>query len=257
LWHKAQDLSQEGVNRLGRLGVPLDRFLALGGELSAIRAKLLWSRINTFRIVLQGHGAAMEIAANGGERDERQLDGVVADKLTDLVETANLFVVGDPNLIDLDARRSGPQELAAAKAEVALAAPIIELAVADRRMTTAAAQEVVQEQINNVLTADDTLAGRQAAELGAKTTRNYVGALLRVYRVVRAVTVGAGKGVIEGVYRDRGRRLLEAGISDGQHVISATSQFIAENAAVLIRYVQLTFNNIDLVRIIEIIAGWF
>jgi hypothetical protein len=258
LRHKAQDLASEGVNRLGRLGVPLERFLALGEDLGTIRAKLLWSRINTFRIVLQGHTSAAEVARLGGERDERQLDGIVADKLIDLVETSNLFVLGDPNLLELDARRAGPQELTAAKIEVAAIKSVLSLAANDPIIVTEIAADVILEQVAIVTAVEDTLVGRQAAELGAKTARNFIGTLLRrAYRAIRAEPVVLLKGAREGAYREVGKLLLDTGLANGLDIPIAMLRFIATNADRLIIYVRYAYDNIDVERIIHLIASLF
>lgn len=254
LLFKAQELAGEGPNRLGRVGVPIERLLALGDDLSRIRAKLLWSRINTLRIVLQGHVAAAEGETRGGEPDERLLDGVIADKLTDIVQTANIFVSGDANLLELDARRSGPQELTAAKQEVAIIAPLVAKVASDRVMTAVLSGEVIKEQVENVSAAEDTLAGRQAAELGAKTSRNFFSVLLSLGR---REALDGGKDIKSGVYRAVGARAFDAAIQYGPHASLVFASFIAQNAEALTQYVQIAFNNVDIERLIQMIASLF
>lgn len=252
LLFKAQELAAEGANRLGRVGVPVERLLALGDDLSRIRAKLLWSRINTLRIVLQGHVAALEGGARGGEPDERLLDGMIAGKLTDIVQTANIFVSGDANLLELDARRSGPQELAAAKQEVAIIAPLVAKVASDRVMTAVLSGEVIKEQVENVTAAEDTLAGRQAAELGAKTSRNFFSVLLSLGR---REALDGGKDIKSGAYRAAGAMAFGALAPYGSYAGTVFASFIAQNAEVLVQYVRIAFNNVDVELLIQMIAS--
>jgi hypothetical protein len=50
---------------------------------------------------------------------------LVAEKLRDLVETYNVFIIGDPKGREHDSVRLGPQDRDAAKATVDVAAPIV------------------------------------------------------------------------------------------------------------------------------------
>jgi hypothetical protein len=69
---------------------------------------------------------AHDLATKKTEPDLALLPPLVAEALRDLVETFNVFIVGDPKGRELDARRPGPAELNAIKRVLAAAAPIVE-----------------------------------------------------------------------------------------------------------------------------------
>jgi hypothetical protein len=129
---------------LGPLGVPVDRFLSLPEDIQQVRLKLFWSRINSLRIILDSHEQITASASGSIEPDERRLEPSVAPLLKDLVETINVFMIGDPALMDLDAARPGPQELTVAKEEVAVLAPMLGEAVTDSNVATEQAQRSIE-----------------------------------------------------------------------------------------------------------------
>ncbi|MEA1835187.1 hypothetical protein U8607_24170, partial [Methylobacterium durans] len=77
---KAGDLADLGINRLGRLSRPVSRFIELPVDISLVRLKIFWSRINSLRIILQDHYDA-SYRREKGEIDERILDPVVVSHL--------------------------------------------------------------------------------------------------------------------------------------------------------------------------------
>jgi hypothetical protein len=258
---KAEAIKAEGVNRVSHLMGPLDRLLSLSANLSGVRAQPFWSRVNTLRIKLNGHTAAIEEEKKTGEKDERRLDSVVADLLADLVETINAFHLGDPKLVEFDAARPGPKDIAQIKAEFA---PILAVLseVADKPEIVAAdASEVLKDSIEEAARSGESLAERQAIEASSRTLRNFVTTLLsRVYRPIKkfggAVKGEAGVAWKEyrgGYYKDMGAaaaKLTRYGV-----VVFFSAKFIASNKAALIAYVTAAFPNAPaLIQIIQAIA---
>ena len=264
---KAAELSALGSNRLGRLYNPINRFLGLGKDIDQVRSKLFWSRINTLRIVLESHDQANAAENRNIEPDERRLEPTVASLLKDLVETINVFVVGDPSLMELDAVRPGPQETEAAKEEISVVAPMIDDLVNNPNVATESAREVLSEQANNMKIADESLPGRQTAEFGRRSIQNFVGELLRrayvpvqaLSRMAKSETGIAWKGVREGAYRAIGAGLITGAATDLVGVTNfsgAIIRFVIRHAHTLIAYVTKAFQNPTLVEIINWIARY-
>jgi tetratricopeptide (TPR) repeat protein len=257
---KAGDVAVLGSNWLGRLNNPINRFLDLNETVDRVRVNLFWSRINSLRIILLSHEQSAE--TRNGEPDDRRLEPTVASLLRDLVETINVFVVGDPGLMELDAVRPGPQETEVAKQEATVLAPVIEDLANSPRVATESAREVLSEQAENLEIADASLPGRQAAEFGRRSFQNFVGELLRrAYAPVRDLSRQvaseggtAWKGVREGAYRAVGAGLITGGVTD---LVGATDfsgaiiHFVVRHAEALIAYVNRSFQNPTIVEIIN------
>jgi len=249
-----------GSNRLGRLHAPINRFLSLSEIVDQVRAKLFWSRINTLRIILFGHDQSTE--SRNGEPDERRLEPSVASLLKDLVETINVFVVGDPSLMELDAVRPGPQETEIAQEEASVLEPMIGDLENNPDVAMESAREVLSEQAENLGIADASLPGRQAAEFGRRSIQNFVGELLRrayapVRDLSRKIASEAGiawKGVREGAYRAVGGGMITGAVTDliGLTDFSgAIIRFVIRHAEPLMAYVAKTFQNPTIVEIIN------
>jgi hypothetical protein len=257
---KARELGSLGTNRLGHLAQGIDRFLALSEQMASVRARLFWSRSNTLRIKLAAHDYAFENRT--AEPDDRLLEPYVAPLLRDLVETINVFVLGDPLLMELDAARPGPQELKAAKEELEAFTPVLTAIVGNPNVATEAASEALQEQAGSVNAAGENLFERQAADFGRRSMRNFAGELLRrAYAPVRAALhlakTEAGfalKGIREGAYRYAGAALAAAGVSDlmgATKIYSTFVVFVAHHAAALTAYIAKAFQNPTLIEIIN------
>jgi hypothetical protein len=94
LRRKTRELSGLSHNQLGDLSAPIDIFgEALPENIEAVSIIRLWSRGNTLRRRLDAH----EIAVGSAEpSDPARLTLSVAGRLRDLVETFNVFIVGEP-----------------------------------------------------------------------------------------------------------------------------------------------------------------
>ena len=92
--HKAAILAGLGHNQLADLSAPIDRFReALPVDITLISINRVWSRGNTLR----RHLAAHELVVRSAEPvDPSRLTPVVGQMLRDLVDTFNVFIVGDP-----------------------------------------------------------------------------------------------------------------------------------------------------------------
>ena len=161
---KAQALIELGPNQLGDLGGSAERFReALKERIEEISIASLWSRGNTLRSRLRAH----DISMSNGEPDPARLPPLVAEKLRDLVDTWNVFIVGDPKGKELDQFRLGPQELQAAKELISLAAPIIEALRQSNNVATERAKQATSEQAEAAKDALGGIHGDQAINLTA------------------------------------------------------------------------------------------
>jgi hypothetical protein len=265
---KASELFALGSNRLGRIQEPIARFLALPGDSTQVRARLFWSRANTLRILWRGHQSAASKKAREEDPDERLLEPSAASRLEDLVETINVFIVGDENLSELDAARPGPQEIQAADEEAILIAPVVEDVIVAPDIASPRAKEVLGEQVKNTQTSGDDLSIRQTKEFAKLSLRNFVGALLRraynpVRNLMRATINEAGvawKGFREGAYKAAGTGMWGAILSEaagGTHITEAIVRFVVRHAEALIVYVTKAFQNPAVVDIINWIVRMF
>jgi hypothetical protein len=244
--HKALDLAGLGHNQLGDTAGSVDRLLtALPENIEAASIGRLWSRANTLRCRLE---ASDDADANAG--DMARLPPLVVGMLRDLVETYNVFIIGDPKGRELDQIRLGPQELGTAKAIAQAALPIVEALKASVRIATADAVSVLAEQSEAAKIAPIGVHGDQAVVLAGKTSSNFVAELLRLaYAPIRKLKAEAGfafKEVRAGAYRAVGAEFY----SHNQEIIA----FVFENAASLRVFVAHAFDNPALTRIIEIIV---
>ena len=126
LHYKVFAMSELGHNQLGGISEPVSRFLAAAPErIEDVSITRLWSRGNTLRRRLKAHDTAV---ASADPTDPAILSTSAAEHLRDLVDTYNVFIVGDPTGRELDQVRFGPQERNAANAILKLAVTITEAA---------------------------------------------------------------------------------------------------------------------------------
>jgi len=242
--YKARALIALGHNQLADVSEPIDRFLAAVPErIENASINRLWSRGNTLRRRLSAH----QIASDSADvADPALLPASVAEMLSDLVETYNVFIVGDPTGRELDRARLGPQERNEVKEVVEAAAPIVEAVRTSEGLATAAAIEALSEQMESARNAPSGVDGDQAIDQSRKTSTNFVVATLRsAYALIRAESGFAWKEVRAGGYRAVGAVAVTSG-----PIIA----FVANNAEALKIFVEKAFHNPTLIQIIEFIS---
>jgi hypothetical protein len=241
--YKARALYGLGHNQLAEISEPVARFLAAAPErIQDASIAKLWSRGNTLRRRLKAHDTA---AASGDPVDFAILSTSVAEMLRDLVESYNVFIVGDPSGRELDQVRLGPQERRRAEVIADLALPIAKAVQESEGLATTAAIEVLTEQMEAARNAPPGLDGDQAVNLSRKTTGNFIVALLRSARE----EIGfAWKEIRAGTYRYAGPALIAGGY------VSPIITFVAAQASNLKLFVEQAFHNPTLVQIIEVIS---
>jgi hypothetical protein len=141
--HKVRELAKLGHNQLGDLVGPTDRFLAAVPErLEDVSISRLWSRGNTLRRRLKASDAA-----SSDPTDPARLMPLAVESLRDLVETYNVFIIGDPTGRELDQVRLGPQDRHAAQSVMDAAAPMVGAILTSEGMVTQAVKEALAEQL--------------------------------------------------------------------------------------------------------------
>jgi hypothetical protein len=131
--------------------------------------------------------------------DTSRLTPVVGQMLRDLVDTFNVFIVGDPKGRELDQIRLGPRERAAATTIIDAALPIVDAIRESQGVVTAAAFEALAEQLEVARNVASGIDGDQAIELSRRTTTNFTAELLRAaYARVRAEPELLGRSTARG-----------------------------------------------------------
>jgi hypothetical protein len=214
--------------------------------MEAVSIASLWSRGNTLRRRFRAHESA---GRSADPTDPARLPPLVAEILGDLVDTYNVFMIGDPTGRDLDQVRLGPQERDFARTVVDAALPIVEAVQASDGVATTEAVGALTEQIQAACDAASSpdVNSDQAVELGRKTISNFVVELLRrSYSSILALPGMTLKDARAGIV---GTAAWEA-LVHHQELI----KIVAQNADKLKAFVDQAFQNPDLARIIDIIA---
>jgi hypothetical protein len=188
-------------------------------------------------------------AASADPTDPAILSTSVAEMLRDLVESYNVFIVGDPAGRGLDQIRLGPQERDVAKVIVDLAVPLTEAVQVSEGLATAAAIEALVEQVEAARNTPLGVDGDQAIDLSRKTAGNFVAELLRgAYARIRAEPGFAWKEIRSGTYRYAVPGLIAGGY------VPPIITFVVEQASNLKLFVEQAFHNPTLVKIIDVIS---
>jgi hypothetical protein len=246
--HKALALHGLGHNQLAGMTEPVARFLAAAPErIEDVSITRLWSRGNTLRRRLRAHDTAVAAAAD--PTDPAILSTSVAELLHDLVETYNVFIVGDPGGRELDQVRLGPQERYVAKVILDLAVPIAEAVKVSDGLATAAAIEALVEQVEAARNAAPGVDGDQSIDLSRKTAGNFVAELLR--EALARIQAEAGfswKEIRSGTYRYAVPGLIAGGY------IPPIISFVIQQENNLRLFVEQAFHNPTLIQIIDVIS---
>jgi hypothetical protein len=130
--------------------------------------KVLWLCGNALRNTLAQHDAVN----SNPDPHYSKLPPSVAEALRRPIETWNVFALGDSKLVELDAKRLGPQEHQAIVDNINAARPIIEAAALNREITTEHAAKVVTATLRAASASADNINTMQAQALAEGTSRN-------------------------------------------------------------------------------------
>ena len=173
LCRKTENVLGAGHNLLGEMWDPLQRFQdALPEDMSKASVTIIWLRGNTLRSILRAHDEVKGLP----DIHPGKLEPAYAERLRDIVETFNNFVVGDPKGRDLDQSRSGPTDRKVADQAIEL---VQNIASHSSEVATEATSSLIKEQIDHAVSAPSTIHGDQAAALAQRTSSNFVIAIVQ------------------------------------------------------------------------------
>lgn len=245
---KTADILSAGHNSLGLMYDPIHQFLnVLTADISQASTTLVWLRGNKLRSILRAHDETRHLS----EGHPTELDKGYAERLRDIVDTFNIFVLGDPKGQQLDQKRLGPQDRNGAVEELVLARPITDNSA---EIATPKTVETLNEHLNAAEAAPNTINGDQVVALARDTSSNFVNALLRngffcAKRILGDEFSTAWKAVKIGVYTS------PVGIFIGYP--EATIAFVVQQSQNISMYVKAAIDNPIVMQIIEFIVKVF
>ena len=248
LRQKTQDLLTAGHNILGATKVPLERFLeSLSANMSEASMTIIWLRGNSLRSILRAH----EEVKNFGDMHPDKLDMGVGERIKDVVEAFNVFVLGDAKGRALDIKRLGPEERATCDEAIQLANPIIENS---HEIASESAETALREQSRVASTAPKTFEGDQVVGLARESSSNFVISVLRY-------GYDASKRILGSEFRSAwqyGRKALYVqlaakAVQEKELII----QFVVRRCSELQSYVNTVLDNPTLEKVASFIESIF
>ena len=249
---KTQSILGAGHNLLGAMLRPLQQFRdALPEDMPTASMTILWFRGNALRSILRAHDEVKDLPDMHPEKQ----DTAYAERLRDIVEGFNIFVLGDPKGRDLDNRRLGPLGREEADEAIGLAKPI-----ADRshEVATDAVSSLLQEQVDGAINAPNTIHGDQAVTLAQQTSSNFVIAIAKA-------GLTCAKSVLGGEFRDAWQKIRHGayGAVGGAAVgvvgplYTTTIEFVVRHIDSLSTYAGSVIGNPTVSQIFEFLAKLF
>jgi hypothetical protein len=226
--------------------------------------KVLWLCGNALRNKLALHDAVKDDL----DPHYSKLPFGVATALRKPVETWNVFALGDEDLVELDAKRLGPQEQKTAVENIEAARPIVEHAAIDRQITTERTGHLLTASLQAASAPVDNVNTRQAQSLAEGTHRNLVAQIVRpaylfcqdiidprtdqaralAFEYKKGIAAEAGKVTVNAA-----TAVAIAAVSYGALHAASFFEFVAGNAEVLRAYFAIAFQNDQLRQVIDVI----
>jgi hypothetical protein len=205
-----------------------------------------WQEVEFKKVLrLCGNAVRNKLAQHDAVKDDldphySRLAGVAA-ALRKPVETWNVVVLGDADLVELDSKRLGPQEQQTAIENIIAAKPIVEPAALDRHITTEQTGRVLTASLEAAASPVDNLNTKQAQDLAEGTSRNLVIQIIRraylfCQNIIDPQTDEARALVTEykkGIAKATGAATFGAAISHGIPYAASFFEFVAWNAEIL------------------------
>jgi hypothetical protein len=219
--------------------------------------KVLWLCGNALRNKLAQHDAVKD----DQDPHYNRLPTGVAAALRKPVETWNVFVLGDAELVELDSKRLGPQEQKTTVENINAAKPIVGPAATDRHITTERTGRVLAATLRAASSQIDNINTKQAQYLAEGTSRNLVVQIVRraylfCQTIIDPQTDEARALVLEykkGIVKAAGTATFGAAIYYGAPYASSFFEFVARNAETLKAYVAIALQNDQLRQVIDVI----
>jgi len=254
---KASALGRAGSNALGSYFTAVSAFSeCLAPGFRSISVARVWSRGNTLRRCVAADARARKTA----DPFTPPLPEEVGERLVDLVETFNAFILNDQKGFELDSARLGPQELGSAKAAIAPARAMIRAVAAAPKVVSRSAADTVAEQLDAASAPGTDLNNDLATRLARDSAANLVAELIRAaYLPLRKALAAEGKlgwkGAREGFYRAvGGGAAVAVGGSIAIHW-NAFAEFVAQNSDVFRSFIETAFTDSALTQIVDLLVG--
>jgi hypothetical protein len=238
----------------GQIDTVVDDFLEQPANWHEVEfKKILWLCGNSLRTLLTQHDAVK----NDSEPHYSKLPPSVAEALRRPIQAWNIFVQGDPDLAELDARRLGPQEQSVIQAHLAVAEQLIAVAAADRKIATERAEKALVSSLAAARDPDNNINTRLAQDLADKTSKNFFSQLLRRAYLIRDAIIDpnseAAKNLtaefVKGASKAAGGATL---LFLGSHALSFF-EFVATNPILIKQYIAIAFQNVQMAEIVDAI----
>jgi hypothetical protein len=227
-----------------------------------------WQAVEFKKVLwLCGNGLRNKLAQHDAVKDDldphyNRLPAGVAAALRKPIETWNVFVLGDAELVELDSKRLGPQEQQTAIENINAAKPIVEPAATDRHITTEQAGRVLVATLQAASSPIDNINTKQAQYLAEGTSRNLVVQIVRraylfCQNIIDPQTDEARVLVLEykkGMVKAAGTATFGAAIYYGAPYAASFFEFVARNAEIMKAYVAIALQNDQLRQVIDVIV---
>lgn len=232
--------------------------------------KILWLCGNALRSILSQHDAV----SDDPDPHYAKLPPVVAESLRRPVETWNIVVLGDPTLRDLDARRLGPREEGPTANQLATAEPILAAAFSDSLIVSSDAASAIEISLTAARSDVDSIHVRQAQVFARDTTQNFILQILRgAHRIAQDLhdpQSDEAKSFVKeykgGIYKKLGEWSVTGAVAGGVSLATAASaaiyyyglpflEFVAANAPWLKAYLAITFENRQLLNVVDAVTA--
>jgi hypothetical protein len=240
-------------------------FLAQPASWSQVEfKKVLWLCGNALRNILAQHNAVKD----SPEPHYSKLPPAVAEAMRRPVESWNVFVLGDDDMVDLDAKRLGPQEQLSVASDIKTARPIVEGAAADRNITTEQTARVLDASLHAASTTADNINARQAQQFVAGTFKNFITQLVRRAYLTclaiaepktdedQALATEYQKGIARGAGSGLGKVAVGTAVAAAAvalpHAVSFF-EFVVQHAAAVKEYFAVACHSPQLAQVVETI----
>jgi hypothetical protein len=222
--------------------------------------KVLWLCGNALRNIIAQHDAVKD----SPEPHYSKLPPAVAEAMRRPVEAWNVFVLGDPDLVNLDAKRIGPQEQQSIVSDIETARPIVQSAAADRNITTEQTANVLDAGLHAASASADNINTRQAQQVIAGTVKNLITQLVRRAYLTclaiadpktdedQALIAEYRRGVARGVGTAAVGAAMAATTFAAPHAASFF-EFVVQHAAAIREYFAVASQGPQLVQVIDTI----
>ncbi|MEP0941216.1 MAG: hypothetical protein ABJH63_10230 [Rhizobiaceae bacterium] len=248
LAHKVHVLLELGENALGTIHDPVRRFSeAIRVDPNSASITQIWTRGNSLRAALSAHDKSEEL----DEYALGRLEPMCAESLRDLVETYNVFIIGDPKGMQLDRERLGPLEFEKQKKSLDEIGGVL---AATKDFSTEGAYEQIERQLANALESEHEVNGEQAVKVASNTSTNLFFTLIRrgIYLI---------KETLQTDFSDFLSKFRKAGYYVvGAHAVAAwppAMTFLANNLPDIHKFLKNYTVNDSVLFYLEVIAKFF